>query len=200
MYFQVNSKGFLRNVIRDGVSMAKADQLITSKPHYTFFVSGLPNTGKSSFINIFRKEADWSKNKLKVGPEPGVTRNISNRFLLMPQPRVYCYDTPGVNMPRHAHNDTIFKLAVCGCVPHHIVGTTLTADYLLFWLNRKEEFGYAGKVGLAAPSNNITEVLAYLARKRDLQIQGKPDIHAAAQHWLNMFNSGELGRVILEDL
>ena len=195
---QVHRKQELRNIMRDGISMAHAEQLTTRKPHYTMFVSGLPNVGKSSFVNVFRKEQDSDSNKLRVAPTPGVTRNIEERMLVMKSPRVYVYDTPGVSVPQGSDNE--MKLAVCGCVPAHITGQVQTADYLLYWLNRKKAYDYCSKCGLAGPSNNIIEVLAYLARKRDIMVDGKPGIVPAAQTLLNMFNKGELGRIILEDV
>lgn len=180
--------------------MANADQLTIAKPHYTFFVSGIPNTGKSSFINIFKKDLDHDKNKLQVAPHPGVTKKISNRMKILESPKVYIYDTPGVNQPTLDSPETLLKLAACGCVPTSVAGPVQTADYLLFWLNRKQEYKYAFQCGLAAPSNNIIEVLAYYARKRDLMIDGKPNVRDAAEHFVRMFNKGQLGKIILEDL
>ena len=179
--------------------MANADQLTIGKPHYTFFVSGIPNTGKSSFINTFKKDVDHDKNKLHVAPNPGVTKKISNRLKILNSPKVYIYDTPGVNLPMLDSAEAVLKLAACECIPTAVAGPIQTADYLLFWLNRKRQYKYAFQCGLAGPSNNIIEVLAYYARKRNLMLDGKPRVKDAAEHFVRMFNKGELGRVILED-
>lgn len=195
----MKQKQFLRGLIRDGVGMANADQLTIAKPHYTFFVSGIPNVGKSSFINLFKKDIDDNKNKLRVAPEPGVTKKISNRLKILHSPSVYIYDTPGVNLPVFDSPETILKLAACGCVPSSVTGHVQAADYLLFWLNRKQQYKYAFLSGLAAPSNNIVEVLAYYARRKNLMRDGKPLIKEAAQHFLIRFNRGEFGKIILED-
>ena len=179
--------------------MANAEQLTILKPHYTMFVSGLPNVGKSSFVNVFGKDQDSDKNKLRVAPNPGVTRNIEEKMLIMRSPKVYVYDTPGVSVPKLADHEAEMKLAVCGCVPAHITGHVQTADYLLYWLNRKHCFDYCQKCGLAGPSNNVIEVLVYYARKRNFMVDGKPSIIDAAHNFINMFNKGELGKIILED-
>ncbi|XP_063677013.1 mitochondrial ribosome-associated GTPase 1-like isoform X2 [Bolinopsis microptera] len=195
----VKQKRKFRGLIKDGVSMANADQLTIAKPHYTFFVSGIPNVGKSSFINTFKKNLYHDKNKLKVAPHPGVTKKISNRLKILDAPKVYIYDTPGVNLPVLDNPESIMKLAACGAVPTTVVGQIQAADYILFWLNRKGQYKYAFQCGLAGPSNNIIEVLAYYARRRNLMLHGKPIINDAAEHFVAMFNKGELGQVILED-
>ena len=180
--------------------MANAEQLVTNKDSYLFFVSGLPNCGKSSFINIFKKDGETSKNKLAVAPHPGVTKNISNKVKIVSSPKVYIYDTPGVNLPAPESVDAAMKLAVCGCIPANVPGMIQTADYLLFWLNRKGAYSYSFQCGLAGPSNNVFEVLAYLARKKDFMTDGKPEVLTAATHFLQMFNRGNFGKIILEDL
>ena len=180
--------------------MVNADQLTNSKDKYTFFVSGIPNCGKSTFINIFKKGVDTDPNKLAVAPTPGVTRNISNKLRITSYPLTYIYDTPGINQPQLACTTDLMKLAVCGCVPTKVTGALHTADYLLFWLNKKNCYQYAPLCGLAAPSNNIVEVLAFLARRRNLMMNSKPDMNSSALHFLQMFNNGFFGQVILEDL
>ena len=59
---------------------------------------------------------------------------------------------------------------------------------------------YCTQCGIAGPSNNIYEVLAYLARRRDYMVEGKPNIINAAHHFVKLFNAGEFGRIILEEV
>lgn len=42
-----------------------------------------------------------------------------------------------------------------------VIGSELIADYLLFWLNKNQNFRYVDFFGLSAPSDDITEVLTY---------------------------------------
>lgn len=51
----------------------------------------------------------------------------------------------------------------------HLVGEETVADYLLYWLNKNEEFGYVAALELPAPTDNVTELLFQVAVKRDLR-------------------------------
>ena len=84
--------------------------------------SQVPNVGKSTFINLFKKSLDSDKNKLKVAPHPGVTKNMSSKVKVMSSPLTYIYDTPGVNLPKPDDFDSAMKLAVIGSIPEHVTG------------------------------------------------------------------------------
>ena len=102
--------------------------------------SQVPNVGKSTFINLFKKSLDSDKNKLKVAPHPGVTKNMSSKVKVMTNPLTYIYDTPGVNLPKPDDFDSAMKLAVIGSIPEHVTGIkTLLCLYgcLLHRLNNK---------------------------------------------------------------
>lgn len=49
----------------------------------------------------------------------------------------------------------------------------LIADYLLYWLNKRNQHSYVDFMGMPGPSNHINEVLTYGAIKHDLLIQSK---------------------------
>ena len=82
-----------------------------------------------------------------------------------------------------------------------IAGVVETADYALFWLNRKKEYAYAKQCGLSGPSNNIIEVLAYMSRLYAFETaSGKPDILRTGEKFLKQFRKGGFGYIMLEDL
>jgi len=200
-HLMVKNMGLMRSVIRSAHEMASAEQLTTTKESYNLFVSGVPNVGKSTFINLFTKKQDTDKNKLKIAPHPGVTKNLSNKVKIMKTPLTYIYDTPGVNLPRPEDFDSAMKLAVVGGIPEHVTGVVETADYALFWLNRKKEYAYAKQCGLSGPSNNIIEVLAYMSRLYAFETaSGKPDILRTGEKFLKQFRKGGFGYIMLEDL
>lgn len=200
-HLMVRNMGVMRNVIRSAHEMASAEQLTTTKDSYHLFVSGVPNVGKSTFINLFKKSLDSDKNKLKVAPHPGVTKNMSSKVKVMTNPLTYIYDTPGVNLPKPDDFDSAMKLAVIGSIPEHVTGIIETCDYALYWLNRKEEYSYAKLCGLSGPSNNITEVLAYMSRLSAFtHSDGKPDLQRTGSKFLRHFRQGRFGYILLEDL
>ncbi len=109
----------------------------------------------------------------------------------------------------------------------HLVGEETVVDYLLFWLNKNEEFGYVSSLGLEAPTDNVTELLFHIAVQRNLRqkirhVEGNfkinkrnnffrflntnflgfykeiPDFKSAAQFFLNQFRSTNFGKIILD--
>lgn len=49
----------------------------------------------------------------------------------------------------------------------HLVGEDFVANYLLYWLNRNEEFDYVAALGLSQPTDNIHEILLHIASQRN---------------------------------
>lgn len=50
----------------------------------------------------------------------------------------------------------------------HLVGEEIVADYLLYWLNKEEEFGYVSALGLPAPTDVINDLLMHICIKKNL--------------------------------
>ena len=119
---------------------------------YSAMVIGVPNVGKSTFINAVR----WAHTKKKgravsVGDKAGVTRSVSNRIKVDNNPPVYIVDTPGILTPQVPDIENGMRLALCSCVPDHLVGEENLVDYLLYWLNKRENFSYVSVFGLDEP-------------------------------------------------
>lgn len=155
-------------------------------------VFGVPNVGKSSLINALRGVHMRKKRVLQVAPEAGLTKNVHERIRVCNSPAVYLFDTPGIMNPRIATMDVGMRLASCGrfwnvhtkyhefnllqqffftiaSFKDHLVGEESVVDYLLFWLNKNEEFGYVDSLGLEAPTDNVTELLFYMCVQRNLR-------------------------------
>jgi hypothetical protein len=64
------------------------------------------------------------------------------------------------------YNNLLFTIA---SFKDHLVGEESVVDYLLFWLNKNEEFGYVDSLGLEAPTDNVTELLFYMCVQRNLR-------------------------------
>ena len=210
---QFEKSNFLRKKI-----LPMVRELTDSRPRYnreglneySAMVIGVPNVGKSTFINAVR----WAHTKKKgravsVGDKAGVTRSVSNRIKVDNNPPVYIVDTPGILMPKVPDIENGMRLALCSCVPDHLVGEENMADYLLYWLNKRKNFSYVDVFGLDEPVDNVLVFLTKIALKDKKMLRVKdqatnqmvmrPDLHAAALVVLRAFRSGQLGHVLLDD-
>ncbi|XP_041922271.1 mitochondrial ribosome-associated GTPase 1 [Alosa sapidissima] len=177
---------------------------------YCLMVIGVPNVGKSSFINALRRTNLKKGKASRVGAEPGITKAVLTKIQVCERPVMHLVDTPGVQPPGIESVETGMKLALCGTILDHLVGEDVIADYLLFTLNRLERFSYVEKYGLEEPCDSIEQVLKRIAIKlgktqRVKAITGVgnititvPNYTAAAYDFIRAFRKGELGQVMLD--
>ncbi|XP_065603002.1 mitochondrial ribosome-associated GTPase 1 isoform X1 [Cyrtonyx montezumae] len=177
---------------------------------YSIMVIGVPNVGKSSLINSLRRLHLKKGKATAVGGEPGVTKAVLTRIQVCEMPLVYLLDTPGVLPPKLVDVETGMKLALCGAIHDHLVGEDIMADYLLYVLNRQQQFGYMERYGLPEASDNIRHVLKYVAltlgkTQKVKVLTGTGNVNmmmlnysAAAYEFLRAFRAGHLGRVTLD--
>merc|ERR1711865_205727 len=104
-------------------------------------------------------------------------------------------DTPGVMAPKIDDSLVGLRLALSGCVREGAVEYELLADYLLFRLNQMGSSRYVDVLGLPAPTDNVTEVLARMMEKR-----GFKDEEKAAEGMVRAFRVGKLGGLVIDDL
>uniref|UniRef100_A0A6V7IVC0 Mitochondrial GTPase 1 n=1 Tax=Bracon brevicornis TaxID=1563983 RepID=A0A6V7IVC0_9HYME len=174
---------------------------------YAAMIIGVPNVGKSSLINRLRNKHLGKGNATAVGGVAGITRSVLTKIKISEKPLVYVLDTPGILAPYVKNVESGLKLALVGCLQDHLVGPTIIADYLLYWLNKNEKFEYAEKLGLNGPTDDILELLTISAVKmgREKKIKRhdglvtRPDFTYAAEHFLRIFRNGELGPVCLDN-
>lgn len=166
-------------------------------------VLGIPNVGKSSFINRVTK-----KNSATVGNKPGVTRQkqwirINNNIELL--------DTPGVLWPKFDNEDIALNLAYTGTIKDNIL-PIIEIGYNLLKLLIKEypekiiERYKLGKEEIknvlssdAEENEKILEIMHMIGRKRGALISGgNIDEEKVARIILEEFRSGKIGRITLE--
>ncbi|XP_061204069.1 mitochondrial ribosome-associated GTPase 1 isoform X1 [Neopsephotus bourkii] len=126
------------------------------------------------------------------------------------KPLMYLVDTPGVLAPNLGDVETGMKLALCGAIRDHLVGEDIMADYLLYALNKRQQFRYVQRYGLAEACDDIGLVLRHvaLAQGRTQKVKvltGTGNVNmmmlsypAAAYEFLRDFRAGRLGRVTLD--
>lgn len=180
---------------------------------------GLPNVGKSTIINGLKMIAfntarhQGKESKLVHGVKrtkaasngtPGVTRDV-NFFQISNQPRLYCYDTPGVSLlKRKLDLERNVKLAVLNTMPDHLAGEMYIADYLLYRLNKEGLFKYVEVCQLPGPTNDIRYLAAHLAALL-FQKYGNMDVYRlktirGSQFFLTLFREGALGKLCLDHI
>ncbi|NXS13612.1 MTG1 GTPase, partial [Neodrepanis coruscans] len=130
---------------------------------YNILVIGVPNMGKSSLINSLRRLHLKKGKATAVGGEPGITKAVLTRIQVSEKPLMYLVDTPGVLPPRLGDVEMGMKLALCGAIHDHMVGEDIMADYLLYTLNKQQQFGYVQRYGLGEACDHIEAVLKHVA-------------------------------------
>lgn len=155
-------------------------------------VAGVPNCGKSTFIN---RMAGGSR--LKAEDRPGVTRG---RTWLDLGGGVEMMDTPGMLWPKFEDPAVGEKLAFCGAVKDEVVDGELLARRLLEMLARQCPRLLAARYRLEEPLSGDGEALLrrVAARRGMLLPGGVADEERAAILVLDEFRGGKIGRVTLE--
>ena len=160
-------------------------------------VLGIPNVGKSSFIN--RMLAGSGAGKAEVRDKPGVTRE--NRWFTVGK-GFELLDTPGVLWPKFEDPIVGEHLAFTGAVRDEILDMEGLACRLLELLSTlyPQAIPYRYKVDLMQESNLPGyEILERIGRKRGMLISGgEIDTERAAITVLEEYRSGKLGRMTLE--
>ena len=153
-------------------------------------IVGIPNVGKSSFINRMAKSK-----KAKVEDRPGVTRN---KQWIKFGGNVELLDMPGVLWPKFEDQGVARKLAFTGAVKDDILDIEALAAFLLenLSVNYPEAVSERYKI---AKSGDGYELLSELGRKRRMLVSGgEVNTERAAITLLDEFRSGKLGKITLE--
>ena len=156
-------------------------------------VIGIPNVGKSTFINRL-----YGSGIVKASDRPGVTR--SNQWVKI-GPYLELLDTPGMLPPRMDDQDGARLLAYLGSIRDQIMDTEELAGQLLQHLvERKPEAVKARfKLGEDADMSDPLLALEAACRGRGWLISGgRPDTDRAAALVLDEFRGGKVGRITIE--
>ncbi len=153
-------------------------------------VAGIPNVGKSTFINSFSGKAT-----AKTGNKPGVTRG---RQWIRLSGKVELLDTPGLLWPKFEDQEVGEKLALVGTINDQILNEEELAIMLIKRLKTQCPGTLEARYGV---SETLEEpaFMEEVGRKRGcLQKGGEIDYARTAAIMLDEFRSGRLGRISLE--
>lgn len=153
-------------------------------------VVGIPNVGKSTFINSFAGRAC-----ARTGNKPGVTKG---KQWIRLNKNLELLDTPGVLWPKFEDREVGMRLAFIGSMNDEVIIREELACDLLGCLKELYPGTVCGRYGIQW-QENFTETLEEIARSRGCYIKGENlDLKKAADILLDDFRSGRLGRMTLE--
>lgn len=150
-------------------------------------VVGIPNVGKSSFINRMA-----NSRKTKVGDRPGVTRG--KQWVTIDKD-VELLDMPGILWPKFEDKDVAQRLAFTGAVKDEVMDSEALARALGAILLRDYPELMKARYGISGEGDVLVEIAD--ARKM-LVSGGEPDTERAAAALLDEFRGGKIGRITLD--
>lgn len=153
-------------------------------------VVGIPNVGKSTFINSFAGKACT-----KTGNKPGVTKG---KQWIRINKNVELLDTPGILWPKFEDQQVGIRLAAIGSIKDDILNIRELALHLIQYLREAYPGVLAEKYGVEEEGEDFG-ILEQIAVNRQCKLKGgQPDLDKAAGILLENYRNGKLGRITLE--
>lgn len=167
-------------------------------------VVGIPNVGKSTFINAFA-----GKNVTKTGDRPGVT---TGKQWIKVNPQLELLDTPGILWPKFDDQEVAKRLAYIGSINDEILVTEeLAGDLLSFLYDNYFEY-IASRYDISEDTLKplLEEEPEFFCTKQSLLLSqvairlgclkkgAEPDLFKASARFLDEFRGGKIGKITLE--
>jgi len=180
---------------------------INGKRPVKAMICGIPNVGKSTFINSM-----LGKSSVKTGNKPGVTRgnqwvNVNDTLLLL--------DTPGVLWPKFEDKLVAEHLAMIGAINDQVINREeISVKLLSFLYKNYQDLLYSRydiiEEALQSEMDNVSDLIPGLDRKAlallniisvkrgCIKKKAEPDYDKSSRLILDDFRSGRIGRITLE--
>ena len=168
-------------------------------------IVGIPNVGKSSFINRITK-----RNSAEVGNKPGVTRQ---KQWIRINDEVELMDTPGVLWPKFESEEVALNLAFTGTIKDDILQITEIAYCLTKFLLKNYKNNLLDRYSLdenviddildqaQEENQNIYEIMQLIGKRRGAIVAGgNIDDEKTSKIILDDFRCGKIGKISLEKL
>ncbi|MBQ1680888.1 MAG: ribosome biogenesis GTPase YlqF [Agathobacter sp.] len=153
-------------------------------------VVGIPNVGKSTFINSFAGKA-----VAKTGNKPGVTKG---KQWIRLNKNVELLDTPGILWPKFEDQTVGLRLALVGSINDDILNIDELAMELIRYLKANYPGALAARYDIEEEKEDAQVLLAIAKQRNCIKNGGELDYAKAAILVLDEFRSGKLGRISLE--
>ncbi len=153
-------------------------------------VVGIPNVGKSTFINGIAGKA-----ATKTGNKPGVTKG---KQWIKINKNIELLDTPGILWPKFEDQAVGLRLAFIGSIREEILNIYELSLELIRFLSTYYKGSLSNRYGIEE-SEDSAETLSRIAEKRACRIKGgELDLNKAAGFVMDDFRNGRLGSITLE--
>lgn len=165
-------------------------------------ILGIPNVGKSSFINRISKRTTAG-----VGNRPGVTKQ---KQWIRINEKIELLDTPGVLWPKFENEKVAMNLAITGTIKDDILELTEVAYTLTKFMLENYRNNLLQRYSLdekqineilnqeQAENENIYEIMQLIGKKRGAILGGRVDDERTSKLILDDFRSSKLGKITLE--
>lgn len=153
-------------------------------------VVGIPNVGKSTFINSFAGKAC-----AKTGNKPGVTKG---KQWIRLNKNVELLDTPGILWPKFEDQMVGLKLALIGSIKDEILNIDEMSLELIRFLQRDYADALCARYALDQCDDALSVLEGIAANRACVKKGGGTDLSKAAALLLDEFRSGIIGRITLE--
>ena len=154
-------------------------------------VVGIPNVGKSTFINTFAGKAC-----AKTGNKPGVTKG---KQWIRLNKGLELLDTPGILWPKFEDQSVGMRLAMIGSIKDEILNTDELALNLIRFLMEHYPGRLTERYGCEETAQEALTVYEEIARRRGCIKKGQElDYTKTGMLLLDDFRSGKIGRITLE--
>ena len=199
----------INNVIKEIEKLGEDDKSTFAQKGRTgkairVMVTGIPNVGKSSFINRITK-----KTSAGVGNKPGFTKQ---KQWIRVNEKIDLMDTPGILWPKLEPESVAVNLAITGTIKDEILAKIEIAYYLLKFLLENDREKLCARYSLnmddieeilsnenQMENENIMEVLYLIGKKRGALVSGgQVDEEKVANLLLDEFRNGKIGKITIE--
>ena len=182
----------VNEVMKEKINRLQAKGM--KNPTMRIMIVGIPNVGKSSFINRISRQ-----NRAKVEDRPGVTRG--NQWFTISK-NLEMLDTPGVLWPKFDDQTVGEHLAFTGAVKDQVMDIELLAVRLLDFLKKLKPQEFITRFKLETEDieqMDSYELLRLIGKKRGMLVSGgEINTERAAVMLLDEFRAAKLGRITVE--
>ena len=153
-------------------------------------VVGIPNVGKSTFINTFAGKAC-----AKTGNRPGVTKG--KQWIRLNR-NVELLDTPGILWPKFEDQEVGLRLALIGSIKDEILNIDELSLELIKLLIQDYPGSLNGRYEVREEQEPVKILEDIAFRRNCIQKGNEPDYAKAAALVIDEFRSGRIGKITLE--
>ena len=182
-------KSKIKHILADKLAQYREKGIVGKK--LRIMIVGIPNVGKSSFINKICKSK-----RAKVEDRPGVTRG--NQWYTVDD-QLELLDTPGVLWPKFEDQTVGEHLAFCGAIKDDVMDKELLAMRLAEFLANNYPENLTARYKVTDFDMDAYDLLCSIGKARGMVMRGGDiDTERAATMLLDEFRGGKIGRISIE--